>query len=694
MSKNQGVVYPRMTKKPPFTVEVPGVEPVAGETIPRRHPAARDGLITRPADDLSTIYDAFRRSARIYGNAKAVASRRLIKTHVETKKVKKIVDGVEQEVDKQWTFFEKSPYTFKSFIEYEKQALELGSGLRNLGLTKVDKLHLYGSTSENWLSMSHAAASQSLTIVTAYDTLGEEGLAHSLVQTESSAIFLDPALINSLANILDQAKTIKHVIYNSAEDVKQEDLDRLKKEHEHVNIISFEDLRKSGEETPVEPVPPAPEDVCCIMYTSGSTGPPKGVPLTHANVVAAMAGINVIIGPYITPSDALLTYLPQSHILEYIFENLCMFWGGTMGYGNPRTLSDASMKNCKGDIREFKPTILVGVPAVWESVKKGVLNNLNKNSALVKSLFWGAMSLKGFLMSTGLPGTYFLDNVIFKKLKEATGGRLRVMMNGGGPVSKETQRFLSMAIAPMIGGYGLTETAAMGALNDPGAWNPNILGEPPACIEVKLVDFPDAGYFTKNTPPQGEVWIRGGSVTTHYFKNEEETKNAYAADGWFMTGDIGEFDKNGHLRVIDRKKNLVKTLNGEYIALEKLESVYRSSPVVGNICVYAAEDQDKPIAIIVPVEIALKKVASDNGIEGDTVETLVHNEKLKAIVLKQLQTLGRNSGLRGIEIINGVVLSEEEWTPQNGFTTAAQKLQRKKIVARFQKDIDQAYGKK
>jgi long-chain acyl-CoA synthetase len=132
-----------------------------------------------------------------------------------------------------------------------------------------------------------------------------------------------------------------------------------------------------------------------------------------------------------------------------------------------------------------------------------------------------------------------------------------------------------------------------------------------------------------------------------------------------MTGDIGEFDKNGHLRVIDRKKNLVKTLNGEYIALEKLESVYRSSPVVGNICVFAAEDQDKPVAIIVPVEIALKKLASENGIEGDSVETLVHNEKLKSIVLKQLQTLGRTSGLRGIEIINGVVLSEEEWTPQN-----------------------------
>ncbi|KAL4914732.1 hypothetical protein BDW62DRAFT_189983 [Aspergillus aurantiobrunneus] len=698
MSKKEGVIHPRMAKKPPFTIEVPGVEPVPGETIPRRIPQAKDGLIVRPADDLTTTYDAFRRSARVFGNAKAIASRRLIKTHVETKKVKKIIDGTEQEVDKQWTYFEKSPYTYKSFIEYEKLALELGSGLRKIGLNKGDKVHLYGATSANWLAMSHGSASQSMTIVTAYDTLGEEGLAHSIMQTESSAIFLDTGLINSLANVLDKAKSIKHVIWNSDEEPKQADLDRLKNEFSHINVLSFEDLRKLGEENPSEPVPPAPEDLCCIMYTSGSTGPPKGVPLTHGNVVAAMAGISTIVGPYIGPSDALLTYLPQSHILEYMFENLCLFWGGTMGYGNPRTLSDTSMRNCKGDIREFQPTILVGVPAVWESVKKGVLNNLNKNSALVKTIFWGAMSAKNFLMSTGFPGhslgAWFFDNVIFRKLKDATGGRLRIIMNGGGPVSKETQQFLSMAIAPMIGGYGLTETSAMGALNDPGAWNPNVLGEPPACIEVKLVDFPDAGYFTKNSPPQGEIWIRGGSVSTHYFKNEEETKKAYADGGWFMTGDIGEFDKNGHLRIIDRKKNLVKTLNGEYIALEKLESVYRSSPVVGNICVYAAQDQDKPIAIIVPVEVALKKIASENGIEGDSIETLVHNDKLKNIVLKQLQTAGRSSGLKGIEIINGVVLADEEWTPQNGYMTAAQKLQRRKITSKFQKEIDQAYAKK
>lgn len=155
MSKKDITIQPCMVKKPPFSVEVPGSEPVPGETIPRRHPHSKDDLILRPAADVGTTYDVFRRSARLYGNAKAVGSRRLIKTHVENKKIKKVIDGVEKEVDKKWNYFEMSPYSYKSFVEYEKLSLELGCGLRKLGLEKESKIHLYGATSANWLAMSH-----------------------------------------------------------------------------------------------------------------------------------------------------------------------------------------------------------------------------------------------------------------------------------------------------------------------------------------------------------------------------------------------------------------------------------------------------------------------------------------------------------------------------------------------------------
>ena len=146
MSKRDLYIQPRMVKKGPFTVEVPGYEPVPGETIPRRHPAAKNGLILRPSEDVATTYDNFRRSARLFGNSKAVGTRRLIKTHVENKKVKKMVDGVEEEVDKQWTYFEMSGYTYKTYREYEQLSLQLGSGLRKLGLEKDSKIHLYGAT--------------------------------------------------------------------------------------------------------------------------------------------------------------------------------------------------------------------------------------------------------------------------------------------------------------------------------------------------------------------------------------------------------------------------------------------------------------------------------------------------------------------------------------------------------------------
>lgn len=265
-------------------------------------------------------------------------------------------------------------------------------------------------------------------------------------------------------------------------------------------------------------------------------------------------------------------------------------------------------------------------------------------------------------------------------------------MNGGGPISHETDRFISMAITPMIGGYGLTETSGMGALMDPLSWTDTALGEIPGSVEVKLVDFPDAGYYSTNKPPQGEIWIRGPAVTSGYLELEEETREAYTSDGWFKTGDIGEFDSRGHLRIIDRKKNLVKTLNGEYIALEKLESIYRSVPVVANICVYADTNKAKPIAIVVPAEPALKKLASQNGIKEDHLEELIHDEKLSGIVLKQLQNAGRQSGLSGIEIIDGLLMVSDEWTPQNGLTTAAQKVNRKPILEKYRKEVDKVYS--
>lgn len=287
MSLKNATVQPRFEKRPPFSLEVKGIEKKEGETIPRRHPKTVDKLQSTPHPDINTIFDILQYSSKTYGNAKALGSRKLVKTHQESKKIKKMVDGKEQEVDKKWTYFELSGYKYLSFTEYKNLAMQIGSGLKKLGMQPQDRLHIFAATSAHWLASAHGAMSQSMAIVTAYDTLGEEGLKHSLVATGAKTIFLDPHLLTTLINPLKEAKEIKNVIWNSEHEVKQEHVEKLKAAHDHLTIMSFEELRKLGEQNPAEAVPPKPEDLCCIMYTSGSTGTPKGVPLKHKNVVAA-----------------------------------------------------------------------------------------------------------------------------------------------------------------------------------------------------------------------------------------------------------------------------------------------------------------------------------------------------------------------------------------------------------------------
>ncbi|OCK74979.1 acetyl-CoA synthetase-like protein [Lepidopterella palustris CBS 459.81] len=702
------VPEPRCCKRGPFTAEVSGAEKADGETVPRRNVRTLDELKKTPHPDINTVFDILKWSSQKYGHEKALGKRKLIMIHEEVRKVRKKVDGKEQELDKMWQYYELSPYSYMSFVEYEQLALNAGSGFRALGLNSPDRVYVFAATHPHWLAVAHGAGSQSLPIVTAYDTLGEEALKNSLLQTNAKAIFVDPHLLTKLIAPLHEARDIQHVIYNDddspctkADPEKIEaEAKKLKDAHSHLTVISFSEFIKIGEGKSAPTTPPKPDDLCCIMYTSGSTGAPKGVLITHRNIIAAIAGIDAVVGPYLGPGDGLLAYLPLAHILEFVFESACLFWGGTMGYGNPKTISDTSTRNCHGDIAEFKPTILIGVPTVWETVKKGIMAKVSKMNPIIRKIFWGALEAKIVMMnmSSYFPfssfGASIIDKVVFNKIRESTGGKLRMCLNGGGPIAQETQRFVSMCIAPLLSGYGLTETAAAGALTDPLSWTDTALGELPSSIEIKLVDFPDAGYYSTNKPPQGEIWIRGDSVTKGYLNLPKETEESFTNDGWFKTGDIGEFDSVGQLRIIDRKKNLVKTLNGEYIALEKLESVYRSAGVVSNICVFVAQDKNKPVAVIIPNEDALKQLASNNGVQGNGLEDLCREEKVNAMVLKELLATARNGGLSGIEIIDGVALSDAEWTPQNCLVTSAQKLNRRGLAEKYKGDIEKAYNRK
>ncbi|CAL9731954.1 long-chain-fatty-acid--CoA ligase 1 [Monosporozyma unispora] len=683
------------------------------ETGERRNAKVAKQPLLRPIGmKCSTVYEFAIECFSRNKNMKAMGYRDIIDIHEEIKLVEKRVDGKMTKVEKKWLYFELSPYKYETFHQLIDNLHNIGRGLVKIGLNPHtdDRLHIFASTSHKWMKMYLGSQSQSIPIVTAYDTLGENGLIHSMWQTGSTAIFTDNNLLSKLIGPLsnvEKTNKIRYIIYNEILNPQDKRfggklfseannaLTKLKEIRPDIEFYSFDDILSMGSQTKdeIDPHPPRPEDLSCIMYTSGSTGDPKGVVLKHSNIVAGVAGVSHNArDDFVNKGHRIISFLPLAHIFELVFELVGFYWGGIIGYANVKTLSAQSMRNCKGDIQEFKPTLMVGVAAVWETIRKGILQQINALPTITQKIFWSAYYTKLKLNKWGLPGGNMIGNLVFKKIKEATGGKLRYMCNGGSPISKDAQEFLSNILCPMLIGYGLTETVACAAVLEPEHFEIGIAGDLTGAITAKLVDVEELGYLAKNN--QGELWLKGAPVLSEYYKNPEETAKVLTKDGWFKTGDIAEWTPHGQVKIIDRKKNLVKTLNGEYVALEKLESVYRSNQYVTNICVYADQSKVKPVGIIVPVVPVVSKLAVQLGVmkPGDNLENHVHDTRLRNAILADMLKTGKSQGLTGIEFLAGIAIFSEEWTPENGFVTSAQKLKRKEILNAVKTDVDSIYG--
>ncbi|KAG5730358.1 Long-chain-fatty-acid--CoA ligase 2 [Termitomyces sp. T112] len=658
----------------------------------RRLAITCETLITQPTDGVVTVYDVLQYSARVHGSHRALGWRDVIRVHEEKKEVKKVFGDKEVVEMKTWKYFQLSDYKYISFIEFEEMVAHVARALVDLGFTTDHIFNIYAQTSMHWQLMAHACSSISTTIATAYDTLGEAGLTHSLNEPECIGIFTNADLIKTVLNVLPNTPTVKFVFFDGEPPAVL--VSALNNVRSDIHVISVSTLLERGRNLPpvhlsLESRRPTKDTLACIMYTSGSTGAPKGVCITHGNLIASVGSVVHVFGHHLPVRGRYLAYLPLAHVLEYIVELCALYTGVTSGYARPKTLMDASVRGCQGDLAALRPNFMFGVPAVWETIRKGILGKVAEGGWARQKVFEAALALK----KAGVPVlSGVVDSLVLCKIREAIGGRLMFTMNGGAAISKDTQDFLSWVTVPMMQGYGMTESCGMCTLLPPELPVAGPVGLPVPSIEIKLLDVPSAGYSSKDVPPRGEICIRGPSVTKGYYKRPDlnDDENIFTKDGWFRTGDVGQWNEDGTLSVIDRIKNLVKLQSGEYVALERLESVYKSCHLVANLCIHASPAAAQPMAIIVPHEANLR-AAIDADSRVLPFADLCANPAMRKTILKECNDVGRRTGFRPFELLAAVVLTPEEWTPENGLVTPAMKLQRAKIGKVFEQEIKKVY---
>nr|GMD59179.1 long chain acyl-CoA synthetase 9, chloroplastic [Ipomoea batatas] len=617
-------------------------------------------------EGVTTLAELFEYSCKKYCDKKLLGTRRLISREMEASS-----DG---------RSFEKlhlGDYEWLSYSQAFELVCNFSSGLVHLGHKREERVAIFADTCEEWFIALQACFRRNVTVVTIYASLGEEALCYSLNETEVTTVICGQKELKKLVDISGQLDTVKRIVVMENEIQSNAS---TATGYSSWTISSFSDVEKLGRENPVEPDLPLAADVAVIMYTSGSTGLPKGVIMTHRNVLATASAVMTIV-PDLGSKDVYLAYLPLAHILELAAENFIPTIGGSI----------------------LRPTLLAAVPAILDRVRDGVRKKVNAKGGLAKKLFDLAYArrlsaIKGSWFGAWGLERLFWNFLVFRNVRAVLGGRIRFILSGGAPLSGDTQRFINICLgAPIAQGYGLTETCAGGSFSEYDDTSVGRVGAPLPCSYIKLIDWPEGGYRITDSPmPRGEIVVGGPNVTIGYFKNEEKTKEVYKVDErgmrWFYTGDIGQFHGDGCLEIIDRKKDIVKLQHGEYVSLGKVEAVLVISPYVDSIMVHADPFHSYCVALVVAAQAALEDWAAEHAIQFVDFPDLCIKEETIKEVYTSLVKAAKAARLEKFEIPAKIKLLPEPWTPESGLVTAALKLKRDVIRKTFSEDLAKLYS--
>eukprot|EP00542_Grammatophora_oceanica_P013634 CAMPEP_0194053800 /NCGR_PEP_ID=MMETSP0009_2-20130614/51298_1 /TAXON_ID=210454 /ORGANISM="Grammatophora oceanica, Strain CCMP 410" /LENGTH=583 /DNA_ID=CAMNT_0038702061 /DNA_START=68 /DNA_END=1815 /DNA_ORIENTATION=- len=540
--------------------------PVKDDEAHRVAPDYKGKLLTVPREGDDTLYAMALHSFKQYGDRKFMGTRKFLGWKSKTVK-------------------EFGEISWKTFGEVDKVAHKFGAALRKSGvvaapdMATLDKLKkpcsiaIFENTCSEWLISAMGAFSQSVIVTTVYATLGLDAVIDAVNDGSISVIVCNKTNVGKLVEKIKKMPTLKTIVYTN-DVIAPDDKTVIPSAPRGVTIASFDDFVASGDTDAYPPVPPKPDTCAVIMYTSGSTGKPKGVVVKHKNMVAASTSIGKTVE--IRPGeDVYLGYLPLAHIMELGAEFILMGEGCTICYADPKTLTTKGAYPI-GALEQYSPSVMVGVPKIWDALKKGIQAKVAASSPVSQFLVNTAFAARGFALGLGYDTPLF-KALVFKKFAKVTGGNLRIALSGGGPMNAEVQKFVRICFGiPTLQGYGLTETCAALTMQGMDDDRTGIAGAPVPCVEAKMEscpEFVDKGgqpYLSKDTVDvdgnavhgRGEILVRGANITLGYYMMPDKTKEEYDADGFFHTGDIGQFMEDGSIRIVDRKKNLVKLKGG------------------------------------------------------------------------------------------------------------------------------------
>ncbi|HKB08538.1 MAG TPA: long-chain fatty acid--CoA ligase [Candidatus Polarisedimenticolia bacterium] len=557
--------------------------------------------------------------------------------------------------------------------EFAATVRSLSLGLQSKGVGKGDRVAILSENRPEWTAFDHAILSLRAVTVPIYATLLTEQIRFILDNSQSKALVVSTAAqMAKVLPILPALPELRMIVVLDAPDsggpsgaVPWVEILRAGEAAHRADPLRFEQTRSQV----------APADVASILYTSGTTAEPKGVMLTHDNFASNVNATLQII-PF-SDSDVTLSFLPLTHVFERMVEFAYLAAGATIAYAES---VDAVPQN----LLEIRPTVMASVPRVFEKVHARILDTVAASPAVRRLIFGLALKVgraQSRAMLAGRPARFLVrllhprtDHLVFAKVRDKLGGRLRFLISGSAPLATEIAEFFYAAGIRILEGYGLTETSPVISVNTLEKTRLGTVGPIVPGVEVRIAE-------------DGEILVRGPNVMKGYFRNEAATQEAIK-DGWFHTGDIGQIDPDGFLKITDRKKEVLKTSGGKMVAPQPIENLLKADRFIAQ-AVLIGDRRNFISALIVPNQAMIESYAKHKQIAYSTVDDLIKNPRVIDLIRRRIEA--KMVGLPSYETIKKFVLLPRELTQDAGDLTPTLKVKRRVVEKKFASQIESMY---